>query len=297
MGDLNGVSAEILLKSHSEAKKICTPLYCTKADMIEQCGKLLGKKVPKDMTFFECGESFEIEPGRLSIKSGRYSYDSFLAAIALAEEKKVHAVCTLPINKEAWSVAGIPYKGHTDALRGYFGREATMVLGTKELFVALYTEHIPLKDVFVKIELKGIADFLVSFYEDFKKSPVAVLGLNPHAGEGGVLGSEDGVIKEAINEANSRLGCVHFAGPFPPDTAFIPQMRKKYRNYVAMYHDQGLAPLKALYFDKSINITLGLPIIRTSVDHGTGFDIAYKNQMISTLSFLNAIKIALALKR
>jgi 4-phospho-D-threonate 3-dehydrogenase / 4-phospho-D-erythronate 3-dehydrogenase len=121
-----------------------------------------------------------------------------------------------------------------------------------------------------------------------------VLGLNPHAGDHGVLGDEERIIERAIARANA--GAEVFDGPIVPDVAFTPRFRRQYRYMVAMYHDQGLAPLKALYFDESINVSLNLPIVRTSVDHGTAFDIAYK-QVPETLSYRNAVKAALSLAK
>jgi 4-hydroxythreonine-4-phosphate dehydrogenase len=121
-----------------------------------------------------------------------------------------------------------------------------------------------------------------------------VLGLNPHAGDDGVLGDEEKIIQKAINNANLEIcrsgGTTTYSDPLVPDIAFTPNVRKHYTHYVAMYHDQGLAPLKALYFDEGINVSLNLPILRTSVDHGTAFDIAYKGRKVNGLSYLNAIR-------
>jgi 4-hydroxythreonine-4-phosphate dehydrogenase len=119
---------------------------------------------------------------------------------------------------------------------------------------------------------------------------VAVLGLNPHAGDAGVLGSEEMIIQKAIDNAHQTLSSAIFTSPLVPDVAFTPNVRKNYTHYIAMYHDQGLAPLKALYFDEGINVSLNLPILRTSVDHGTAFDIAYKKIKLNNLSYINAIK-------
>ena len=123
-----------------------------------------------------------------------------------------------------------------------------------------------------------------------KSEKIAVLGLNPHAGDDGVIGDEDKEIEKAVKKANKTLGQIVFQGPMVPDTVFSPINRQKYRYFVCMYHDQGLIPLKALYFDESINITLNNSIIRTSVDHGTAFDKAYKSQDLSLLSYINAVK-------
>jgi 4-hydroxythreonine-4-phosphate dehydrogenase len=121
-------------------------------------------------------------------------------------------------------------------------------------------------------------------------SQIAVLGLNPHAGDDGVLGDEERIIKKAIANAHQAIGKRVFTDPLVPDVAFVPHTRAHYTFYVAMYHDQGLTPLKALYFDEGINISLNLPILRTSVDHGTAFDIAYRGKKLSNLSYLNAVR-------
>lgn len=199
----------------------------------------------------------------------------------------------MPIHKEAWMMAGLEYKGHTDLLRKHFNKDAIMMLGCEKMFVALYTEHMPLKDVASTIQKEKLVTFLLDLHKSIGDKKVAVLGLNPHAGDNGVLGNEETEINEAIKEVNESLGKELFDGTIVPDIAFTPHFRSNYNYFVAMYHDQGLAPLKALYFDESINISLNLPIIRTSVDHGTAFDIAYKGEA-KTLSYINAVKSALS---
>jgi 4-hydroxythreonine-4-phosphate dehydrogenase len=161
------------------------------------------------------------------------------------------------------------------------------------MFIALYTDHIHLKNVTKMIKTKKLTQFLLTLASSLNSSKIGVLGLNPHAGDFGVLGKEETKIIKAIQNANETLGEEKFLGPLVPDTAFTPHNLKNYTHYVAMYHDQGLIPLKTLYFDQSINVTLGLPIIRTSVDHGTAFDKAYNNSDISLISYKNAIIYAL----
>jgi len=292
IGDLNGVGLEIALKSHQTIQELCHPLYCINRELLTQGVELLQTEVPKDFILHEVSGDFQIEPGVISAKSGTYSYDSFMSAIRLCEENKADAVVTMPIHKEAWMLGGIEYKGHTDLLRQHFQAEAIMMLGCPEMFVALVTEHIPLKDVALTIKYKMLKTFLLDLHASIGKKKVAVLGLNPHAGDNGVLGHEEMRIHKAIKSVNKNLGAEYFFGPVVPDVAFTPEFRKNFNYFVAMYHDQGLAPLKALYFDESVNISLNLPIIRTSVDHGTAFDIAYKNRA-KTLSYINAIKSAL----
>ena len=295
IGDLNGIGVEIALKCHDEISKICQPIYCINSKMLSQASKLLKLDIPEGFKLFETKGEFEIKPGSVSKKSGKYSYNSFLDAINLANKKKVDAICTLPINKEAWNKADIRYKGHTEVLRDYFGKHAIMMLGCEKMFVALFTEHIALKKVAKKINENDLTNFLIDFYKNVKSENIGVLGLNPHASDNGVLGDEEIEIFKAIKKANKYFGKNIFKGPLVPDTAFSPLSRKNFNYFVAMYHDQGLAPLKALYFDESINVSLNLPIIRTSVDHGTAFNIAYKNENINTQSYLNAIKEAINL--
>lgn len=291
VGDLNGVGIEIALKSHHKILEFCTPIYCINSIMLSQAAKLLNMHIPKDFEIFAVDGEFQIEAGKMGAKSGKYSYDSFLGAIRLCEQKSVGAVVTMPIHKEAWMMAGIKYKGHTDLLRDYFKKDAIMMLGCEKMFVALFTEHIPLKDVASSIKYKKLKKFFLDLHNSVPKEKIAVLGLNPHAGDNGVLGDEELKITKAIKSANLKIGFEQFVGPIVPDIAFTSHFRANYNYFVAMYHDQGLAPLKALYFDESINISLNLPIIRTSVDHGTAFDIAYKN-IANTLSYENAVKSA-----
>lgn len=292
VGDLNGVGFEIILKAHNQIKQFCDPLYCINYTMAHQAAHLLHTQIPNDFQMYKVSGEFTIEPGKVSAPSGQYSYDSFIAAVELAKAKTVDAVVTLPIHKEAWMMAGINYVGHTDALRDIFGCEAIMMLGCDKLYVALFTEHIPLREVASHIQKDKLVSFMLQLFSETSHERIAVLGLNPHAGDHGVLGNEEEIIETAIQSANDQLGREVFIGPVVPDIAFTPRFRQNHSMIAAMYHDQGLAPLKALYFDEGINVSLGLPIIRTSVDHGTAFDIAYQNQS-SILSYINAVSAAL----
>ena len=294
VGDLNGVGIEIAIKAHKEISKLCSPLYCINTKLLNTAAKFLQTDIPDDFKIYEVNGEFDINPGVVNADSGRYSYDSFMSAIELCETKKADALVTMPIHKEAWMMAGLEYKGHTDLLRQHFDKDAIMMLGCEKMFVALFTEHIPLKDVASSIEYKKLKQFFLDLHSSIPKDKIAVLGLNPHAGDNGVLGNEELRITKAIKSANKKIGFEQFIGPVVPDIAFTPHFRTNYNYFVAMYHDQGLAPLKALYFDESVNISLNLPIIRTSVDHGTAFDIAYKGEAKS-LSYINAVKSALKL--
>lgn len=297
VGDLNGIGIEIALKCHDEISKICKPIYCINNKMLKRAVKELNTEIPENFETYKTKGDFEIKPGIVSKKAGKCSYNSFIDAINLANKNEVDAICTLPINKESWNKADIKYKGHTEVLRDYFDKNAIMMLGCEKMFVGLFTEHIPLKKVAKKINEKDLTNFLIDFYNSVRNDNIGVLGLNPHASDNGVLGDEEVEIFKAIKNANKFLNKDIFKGPMVPDTAFSPLSRKNYTYFVAMYHDQGLAPLKALYFDESINVSLNLPIIRTSVDHGTAFNIAYKNENINTQSYLNAIKEAITLSK
>lgn len=295
IGDLNGIGLEIALRAHEEVKKHCHPIYCINENMLGWGAALLGLDVPRDFDIRDCGKVFEIQPGLCSADAGESSYDSFITAVALAKSNEANGIVTLPINKESWAIAGLEYKGHTDALSDLLGCEAIMMLGCEEMFTILYTHHIPLRDVPHEIKTKKLKPFLLKVYEEIGEDHIAVLGLNPHAGDHGVIGDEDDEIKRAIEKANQFLEREVFVGPFVPDMAFSKVNREKFRYFVCMYHDQGLIPLKALYFDESINVSLNAGIVRTSVDHGTAFDIAYKDGNPSTLSYVNAVKEAVKL--
>jgi 4-hydroxythreonine-4-phosphate dehydrogenase len=307
VGDLNGIGIAIALEAHSTIRRTCRPLYCINRIMLDRAAALLGTGIPDDFKTVDVPGDFPIKPGTVDAASGRYAYDSFMKGIGLCEKGEAAAVVTLPIHKEAWMEAGLPFKGHTDLLRRHFNAEAIMMLGCNKLYVALFTEHMPLRNVSDAIEEKALTRFLLDFRKETQAEKIAVLGLNPHAGDNGVLGDEERIIERAIANANGTLASEKgmgkeesdadvFHGPVVPDIAFTPAFRKNFRHMVAMYHDQGLAPLKALYFDESINVSLNLPIVRTSVDHGTAFDIAYRG-VPRCDSYLNAVAAALELSK
>jgi 4-hydroxythreonine-4-phosphate dehydrogenase len=297
VGDISGVGIQLCLENHKQISKLCIPIYCINGKLLKQSSHLLGIKIPKDFIIYPTKGDFKIKKGQLCKKSALFSYNSFLDAISLVKNKKADAICTMPINKKAWNKADIKYVGHTDMLRDIFKKDAIMMLGCDKMFVALYTEHIPLKEVPKQMKVKLLSKFFINLYTSLKTDEkIAVLGLNPHAGDNGILGDEEKKIKKAIRKANENLKKDVFEGAYVPDIAFTPNFRKKYKYFVAMYHDQGLAPLKALYFEESINVSLNLPIIRTSVDHGTAFDIAFKpHNNLSAKSYINAIKKAVEL--
>ncbi len=296
IGDLNGIGVQLALENHNSIKKMVEPIYTIDREMLEQASTLLNLPIPEDfITIEEIAPYFTIEPAKVTKESGKYSFASFKRAVELAKEKKVDSIVTLPIHKKAWEVAGVSYKGHTDALRDFFMVDAIMMLGCPKMYVALYTEHIPLYQISKEVQnIENLTSFLVNFYKEIKErlkesEKIALLGLNPHAGDDGVLGDEEKSIIEATKIAHTLIGEEVYTPPLVPDVAFTPNSRKNYRYFVAMYHDQGLAPLKALYFDEGINVSLNLPIKRSSVDHGTAFDIAYSSAELNNLSYINAI--------
>ena len=296
IGDLNGIGIQLALENHERIKQIVEPLYCIDEVMLQQASKLLNLEVPNDFKIVKkIAKPFTITPSQVTKEAGVYAFASFLKAVELSKQMEVEGIMTLPIHKKAWELAGVSFKGHTDALREFFFAPAIMMLGSPKMYVALYTEHIPLHQVAEEIkDVKKLSEFLIDFYENIsdrllKSEKIGLLGLNPHAGDDGVLGDEEKQIIEARAIAHKSIGKEVYTEPLVPDVAFTPNSRKNHHYFVAMYHDQGLAPLKALYFDEGINISLNLPIIRTSVDHGTAFDIAYKNVKLNNLSYLNAI--------
>ena len=291
IGDINGIGLEIALRSHETIKEFCEPIYCINKTMLHWGAASLGLDIPKDFTCKECGKIFEIEAGKSTRRAGELSYTSFRTAVKLAKKGEVSGIVTLPINKESWEKANVPFIGHTDALSD----KAIMMLGCEKMFTILYTHHIPLKDVSEALTSKKLKKFLLTVQNSLHVEKIGVLGLNPHAGDGGVIGDEDFKIKKAIKKANKVLGKKVFIGPLVPDTAFTCRSREKFKYFICMYHDQGLIPLKALFFDESINVSLNAGIIRTSVDHGTAFDIAYKDKNPSNISYVNAIKEAVNL--
>ena len=296
IGDLNGIGIQLALENHDTIKKIIDPIYCIDQTMLQKVSNLLGIPIPSDFTTVKkVAKAFEIQPAQVTKESGLYSFASFLKAVELSKQLEVEGIMTLPIHKKAWELAGVSFKGHTDALREFFFAPAIMMLGCPKMYVALYTEHIPLHQVAKEVkDVEKLSNFLIDFYENISEDlreneQIGLLGLNPHAGDNGVLGDEENQINLAREIAHKQIGKVLFTTPLVPDVAFTPKSRRNYRYFVAMYHDQGLAPLKALYFDEGINVSLNLPIKRSSVDHGTAFDIAYKNLELNNLSYLNAI--------
>ena len=244
-----------------------------------------------------------IQPGALSASAGEIAMRSLEAAASLCRSGLCDALVTAPLHKEAIALAGYCNTGHTDFLADFFGVTSQIMLfvdPVSGLKVALATIHEPLSKVPELVRAMDLDAFFTSLAASMRRDfrldapKIAVLGLNPHASDGGVMGSEEATV---IRPAIERLaGAMQIDGPFPADGFFGAKRYRDYDLVVAMYHDQGLLPFKVLAFDTGINVTLGLPIVRTSPDHGTGFDKAGKGTA-SERSFLEAAKLAATIAR
>ena len=278
-GDPAGIGPEIARKAadDSHVRAVCDPV-------------IYGP--PPDAHF---------EPGVLSAEAGRAAYDAICAAVRDALAGRVAGIATAPVNKLGFSRAGLDWKGHTDLLASLtHSRRAAMMFWSKPLKVVLATVHVPLADVprLLTPELLGdIVDLTARELPRFgiDGPRLALAGLNPHAGEEGLLGREDQeILRPAVEAARARG--VAIDGPFPGDTIFVRAARGEFDAVIACYHDQGLIPVKLLAFGHAVNVTLGLPIIRTSVDHGTAFDIAGKG-VADPSSMIEAVLLAAQLSK
>ena len=232
-----------------------------------------------DVTIYSPPESVHFAPGVLSADAGGAAYEVIVQAVRDAQAGQVDALATAPINKLAFARAGLKWKGHTELLAHLCGvPRVAMMFHAPELNVVLATVHVPLRDVptlltpeLIAATIRLTADAMPLF--GIVKPRIALAGLNPHAGEDGLLGGEDDtVLAPAV--ADARQAGFDVTGPLPGDTVFVRAARREFDVVIACYHDQGLIPVKLLSFGRAVNVTLGLPIIRTSVDHGTAFDIA-----------------------
>lgn len=223
----------------------------------------------------------DIKPGELSAAAGRAAHDAIVRAVRDAMDGKVAAVATAPINKEAFALAGLPWRGHTELLQELTSApRVAMMFYAEALRVVLATVHVPLREVPASLTVSRLRDTIELTAASlprfgFGAPRLALAGLNPHAGEHGVIGVEEQQVLEPT-AAECRAHGIDITGPLPADTVFVRAVRGEFDAVVACYHDQGLIPVKLLAFGKAVNVTLGLPIVRTSVDHGTAFDIAGK---------------------
>jgi 4-hydroxythreonine-4-phosphate dehydrogenase len=238
----------------------------------------------------------DFEPGRPTLECGRAQFEFIRRAVEDAKRGMLDAITTLPINKEVIRQAGFNFPGHTEYLAHAFKtQDFAMMLSNKKLRVVLLTTHLPLKEVPKEVKKEKILQKLKLIGRELPGLKVGVCALNPHAGEGGLFGREEiEEIEPAVKEARAEGLMVE--GPFPSDTLFTRAAKGEFGIVLAMYHDQGLIPVKLLGFGESVNTTLGLPIVRTSVDHGTAYDIAGKGTAEDG-SFRLAVKEALKLLR
>lgn len=300
MGDPAGVGPELCLRALTEPSVLgeCIPVVFGDAGVLErvaaQCALPPPEKIvtlaewtaqppAQQATVVDCKaiDAAKVAPGVVAEGCGRAAYTYIESAIHAALRGEVAAVATAPIHKEALHQAGVPYPGHTEIFAALSGADrACMMLASDEITASFVTTHIGLVDVSPSLSEERILEVIELTADAMQRlrgeqPQIAVCGLNPHAGEHGLFGNqeEERFIAPAIAAARSKGMDVE--GPLPPDAAFVSSKRQQVDAYVCMYHDQGHIPFKMLAFDTGVNITLGLPIIRTSVDHGTAFDIAW----------------------
>ena len=227
------------------------------------------------------GPAETVPKGHCGAEAGRASFAWFEQAVASARRGEIEAVVTAPISKHSWNLAGIPWRGHTEYLESLYP-DAVMSFWSDRLTVALLSHHLPLREALKRVTRPGLARLFRIIRESALmrrpggEAEILVAGLNPHAGENGLLGTEEEeIIAPAVEEA--RSSGTRIRGPYPPDVVFREAIGRPERIVAAMYHDQGLIPFKLAAFESGVNVTLGLPFVRTSPDHGTAFDIAGKN--------------------
>lgn len=322
MGDPAGVGPEVCLQllAHPEITKECVPVIFGDASIMQRVSEVTGlpfqAQIVNHQTWksqhlkldqptvldLELLKADEVSPGVLGAHTGAAAYTYVNAAIDAALAGEVVAVSTAPLNKEAMSMAGFHFPGHTEIFASRTNASRSCMMQYSEeitcTFVTVHVGYREVPDVMTTarildvIELSGEALYGIRGHDP----KIVVLGLNPHAGEHGLFGDreEERIIMPAIEAARAKGWQVE--GPIPPDTAFLPWKRKSTDVFICMYHDQGHIPVKALAFDCAVNTTLGLPIIRTSVDHGTAYDIAWQNKA-NPGSLFHAARLALKLAK
>lgn len=317
-GDINGIGLEVIIKTFLDPQMfdLCTPVifgsnktasFHRKALNIEDFSfhpirdiSEVNHKRANIINVYE--EEAQVEIGKQTDSGGKYALKSLEAAAYALAQKKVHVLVTAPINKENIQSPDFNFPGHTEYLESKFGDgKSLMFLVSDGLRVAVATGHIPVAQVAQQLTTEKILEKIRvlnrSLIEDFviRKPRIAVLGLNPHAGDNGVIGNEEQtIIKPAIDKALHEDIMAY--GPFPADGFFGNGTYQHYDAVLAMYHDQGLIPFKAISFNSGVNFTAGLPVVRTSPDHGTAYDIAGKN-IASEESFRKAIYTAIDIYR
>jgi len=305
MGDPAGVGPELCLRllRDPRVRAVCEPLVVGDLAHLARVARHLGWPEPDAALVHDLKNvPTAVEPGKVSAECGRAAYEFVTFAAAEAVARRVDAVATGPLHKEALNAAGVPHPGHTEILAEETNTpRVCMMLTSDAITCSLATVHVGYRDVADLLTRELVLEtieFTAAAMERLRgrKPRLLVCGLNPHAGEHGLFGyhEEERVIAPAIGDARAKG--IDARGPLPPDTAFLPKFRGEADAYVCMYHDQGLIPLKALAFEEAVNVTLGLPIVRTSVDHGTAFDIAWQG-VADVSSFVKAVELAARLAR
>lgn len=319
MGDAAGIGPEVIAKALSmrEVYEICRPIVVGDADVMAEATKIakvrlrINRIEQPDEAAFEYRtmdvldlDNIDIDQlrlGEINRMAGRAAVEYVEKAVELALKGQIQAIATAPLNKEAMNTAGYDYPGHTEILAHLTqAKEYAMMLMAGPLKVVHVTTHVPLREACDLVTRESVLRTIVLAHRALRdlgieKPRIAVAGLNPHAGEGGLFGKEEGdEIAPAIDSARG-MG-IDAEGPIPPDTVFYRAKRGEYDAVVAMYHDQGHIPVKLLGFEEGVNITIGLPIIRTSADHGTAFDIAGKG-IASPKSLFKAIETAVKMAK
>lgn len=310
MGDSSGVGPEIILKASANGELRHAVVVYGDLAILEEANRMLscGVKLRAAEGLADVREGFlnvrdlgrlkagDLRPGQLSGPSGAAARDYVIAATKAALAGDIAAMVTLPMNKEATQLTDPYFVGHTELIGAVCGAsDVTIMLASEQLIVTHVSTHVSLREAIERTKrprIQKIIELTCEAVAKLKATPrIAVAGLNPHAGENGLFGREEiEEIRPAVEWAQSRGMPVD--GPFPPDTLFfLAVQKKKFDAIVCMYHDQGHVPLKLLDFEGGVNVALGLPIIRTSVDHGTAFDIAYKG-VASTRSLIAALEFA-----
>lgn len=312
-GDVNGIGLEVVLKTLMEPgiTEICTPVLFSSQKTVSYYRKVLGLEEfnfspikdftqlnTKKVNVFVCyDEEVNIEMGKPTEISGKYAFQSLEKATQALINKNINALVTAPINKSNIQSENFKFVGHTEYLGSMLGGDPLMLLCSESgLRIAVVTGHIPVKEIGSKITVDSVSKKITQLHDslikDFavRKPKIAVLGLNPHAGDGGAIGKEDAeIIIPAIQKANLS-GLVY--GPYSADGFFGNGTYKQFDGILAMYHDQGLIPFKTLAFNDGVNFTAGLNAVRTSPDHGTAYEIAGKN-IASDQSFKKALYAAI----
>lgn len=303
IGDPAGIGPEIALKAAASpaVRARCRPLLFGSAALLARVAARLRLGAPAGVVEVAVPglRPAAVRPGMVAAPCGRAAAAYVEAGIAACLDGRVRALVTCPLNKAALHAAGVPFPGHTELLAARCGVQGeAMMMYHRRLAVVLATSHQPLASVSAALRSARIVEVGVLFAAALgrlrrRALRLAVCGFNPHAGEGGLFGHED---QRVVAPAVARLRAlgIDAEGPLPPDTAFTPANRRRYGGHLCLYHDQGLIPFKALAFDEGVNVTLGLPLVRTSVDHGTAFDIAWQG-VADHRSLVAAIMLALRL--